>query len=160
MTMTANEKTEVEFDALCGQAFLDGVDRDTTQVRQWDDQFESAQCVRFRLDGVVYTAVENPQDGYRSSMQGLYIEPGSVMKHTFDPVLVTVREGEGSDSEVLEILCAETGKPLLKVGTVNHDDYYPSFIDDWRPENLPANLHLAAQSEAQDEALRAQHAEW
>ena len=133
--------TEVEFDSLIGEHILDAVDTDTMQVKRWyGDAFEDANVIRFRLDGKVYTAVENPDDGYRSSMERLYVAEDPI-KNTFPPCKVLARKKAKDyyENDTLEFIDVVTGKVVLEVGTDSCDDYYPSFVAAFHPENMAVN---------------------
>ena len=142
--MIDSEKLEnVPFESLVGEHELDAVDESIEQVKKWyGDTFEDANCIRFRLDGKVYTAIEDPSDGYRSSMERLFVSEDS-MRNVFSPVKVLARirtEYEyGGTSEVLQLLDMRNGQVILEVGTDNSDDYYPSFVAWWKPENMEVN---------------------
>jgi hypothetical protein len=142
--MIDTEKVEnVPFESLVGEHELDAVDESTEQVKKWyGDTFESANCIRFRLDGKVYTGIEDPSDGYRSSMEKLFVS-ADTMTNVFKPVRVLARirtEYEhGGVSDVLQLLDMANGKVILEVGTDNTDDYYPVFVASWKPENMAAN---------------------
>lgn len=142
--MIDSEKFEnVPFESLVGEHELDAVDESTEQVKAYyGDTFEDANCIRFRLDGKVYTGIEDPSDGYRSSMEKLFASFDE-MKNVFPPVKVLARirtEYEyGGKSEVLQLLDVKNGKVILEVGTDNEDDYYPSFVSSWKPENMAVN---------------------
>lgn len=132
----------MELKDLVGEHLLDAVDRDNTEVRRYDDVFDSCDVIRFRLDGVVYMAVEDPNDGYRSSMRS--IESGDwPMTNTFPPVRVVgrhVTKGEyGGEDDILELIDVVTGKPVLRVGTDNLDDYYPGFVCFFDPTAMATN---------------------
>jgi hypothetical protein len=135
----------VDFESLVGEHELDAVDESIIQIKQWDwsDSLEDANVIRFRLDGKVYTAVEDPSDGYRSSMEKLFVSEDNDMKNTFAPVKVLARirtEYEyGGTAEVLQLLDMKNGKVILECGTDNTDDYYPSFVASWKPENMAVN---------------------
>lgn len=58
----------VPFESLVGIHKLDAVDRASEPREDEWSGIGSAQCLRFRLDGKVYVALEDPEDGYRSSM--------------------------------------------------------------------------------------------
>lgn len=131
----------VDLDSLIGLHVLDAVDTDTTKVKKWSDSFEDANMIRFRLDGKVYTAVEDPSDGYRSSMEKLFVS-GAAMKNTFLGCKVLARKKGRSDyheNDTLEFIDVVTGKVVLEVGTDNHDDYYPCFVSSFMPENMAVN---------------------
>jgi hypothetical protein len=132
----------VEFSSLVGEHALDGVDMDTAQVKRWyGDAMEAANVIRFRLDGKVYMAVEDPDDGYRSTMKKLILcdEP---IKNAFQPCRVLARLNDKGDyhaNDTLELIDVVTGKVVLRVGTDNSDDYYPWFVAEWTPENMAVN---------------------
>jgi hypothetical protein len=37
------------------------------------------------------------------------------------------------------LVCDKDGLVILEVGTDNNDDYYPSFVSSWKPENMAVN---------------------
>lgn len=65
------------------------------------------------------------------------------MKNVFPPVRVVGRhrtvDEYGESSDVLELIDVGTGKTVVEVGTENDNDYYPSFVANFRPENMPPN---------------------
>jgi len=140
--MDTKRGTEVAFSSLVGEHLLDGVDMSSEQVSRWGSSYENASVIRFRLDGMVYTAVEDPSDGYRSSMDRLYVADDE-MRNVFAPVKVLVRQVDhgryGSASDLLEMIDCANGKTILRVGTENCDDYYPSFVADWNPQDMAVN---------------------
>ncbi len=133
----------MELKALAGEHLLDAVDFSNEQVKTWGEQYEDCQVMRFRLDGNVYVANEDPSDGYRSHMKDLTIAEDATMKNTFAPVLVVGRHREkgnyGDIDDVLELIDTGTGKVVLEVGTKNTDDYYPCFVASFHPENMTPN---------------------
>lgn len=145
----STETNKVDLKSLVGPHILDAVDFSVEQVANWGDTLEDAQHCRFRLDGVVYIAVENPDDGYRSSMRHLLIGAGE-MTNVFPPLKVIGRhreKGEGSwagTDDVLELIDEQTGKTVLEVGTDNIDDYYPGFVASFHPEAMAHNATGAA----------------
>ena len=133
----------MELKDLVGKHVLDAVDFETIQVKTWGDQFESANCIRFRLDGVVYIAVEDPDDGYRSCLGELKVAKGVAMTNVFPKVRVvgkhrTVGKYNGKD-DILELVDSKTGEVILEVGTDDIDDYYPGFVSHFRPEAMSVN---------------------
>lgn len=137
----AKRGTDVEFSSLIGEHVLDAVDTDTTKVKKWGDYFEDAGVIRFRLDGLVYTAVEDPSDGYRSSMERLYVADDPI-KNVFPPCRVLCRhstKGEYNENDTLEFIDMVTGKTVLRVGTDNSDDYYPCFVSEFSPGHMASN---------------------
>ena len=82
-----------------------------------------------------------PTQGY-----GVYPIMNSVeVKNTFEPVDVLVSyvtEPRGDyygKCEMLYFTDLLNGKTILVVGTENLDDYYPSFVASWMPENMAVN---------------------
>lgn len=136
------EETSVELSSLVGEHILDAVDRDTEEIaREWRGT-EHCEVIRFRLDGKVYTAVEDPDDGYRSSMDKIFVSDAP-MKNVFAPCKVLARmdtEREyGGTNDTLELLDCANGRVILRVGTDNSDDYYPWFVAEWLPANMAIN---------------------
>ena len=131
----------MELKDLVGEHFLDGVDFSNEQIKTWGDQFENCQVMRFRLDGIVYTAIEDPSDGYRSSMRD--IEAGAVpINNTFQAVRVVARHREKSrygTDDVLELIDVGTGQTVIEVGTSDIDDYYPGFVAFFNPKAMTLN---------------------
>jgi len=133
----------MELKSLVGEHLLDAVDSSDEQVKTWGEQFETATVLRFRLDGNVYVAVENPEDGYRSCMNDLTVSEDATMKNVFEPVRVIGQyrdEGryDGVD-DVLELIDASTGEIVLEVGTEDVGDYYPGFVAAFHPEAMIIN---------------------
>lgn len=131
----------VDLASLTGEHMLDAVDRSSKRVQMYGDHFEDASILLFRLDGVVYAALEDPSDGYRSAMERLFVsdEP---MSNVFPPIKVEGRKRppeNGYEQDVLELYDAETKLLVLAVGTRDVDDYYPAFVDEFNPQNMVTN---------------------
>jgi len=125
---------EVELTDIAGREYL----LDAYAIRA--DLPEGANAVSFRLNGIVYTATEDPDDGYRSYMKGITCDGAGSIKGIFYPscrVLAVMQTGDRS--RILELRDVLTKKPVLEVGTDDSDDYYPSCIFAWYPENMYAN---------------------
>ena len=139
-----NKPKTVSLDDLVGEHRLDGVDTYIEKVKIYGG-LEDANVIRFRLDGVVYVAFEDPSDGYRSSMDKLIVSPTPEMTNVFPATNVLARKKAddeyGSVNDTLELIDMVTGKVVMEVGTDNTDDYYPSFVSNFQPENLSANQH-------------------
>lgn len=140
--MTTNE---VELDSLVGEHVLDAVDLSVESTKaSYGDYFEDCELVRFRLDGKVYTAIEDPSDGYRSSLRSLILSPNDEMRNVFPPIRVLARKKDDNDryghsNDTIEFIDIVTAKVVLEVGTDNSDDYYPSFVGAFWPENMATN---------------------
>lgn len=114
----------MELKHLVGLALLDAVDF-------YSDSNEYQVC-RFRLDGLVYVAKEDSEDGYRSMMSELFISKDSDMKNVFPERLVYC-EMEAGDNDILNIYDTETKQVILSVGTSNFNDWYPCFVAHFDP---------------------------
>lgn len=131
----------VELDSLVGEHVFDGCDMSTEQVKTYGDYFEDANVIRLRLDGKVYVAIENPEDGYRSSMDRLFVD-GDTIKNAFPPVRVLARKKGGDNysvNDIIELIDMVTGKVVAEFGTDNTADYYPCFVAIFCPENMATN---------------------
>jgi hypothetical protein len=130
---------ETTLEGLCGKHVLEGVDFGSERVkREWSEAYENCEVIRFQLDGVVYMAIEDPSDGYRSAMQSIKVTDEPI-KNRFPGIEVVGRMKErseyGQNNDTLQLISAKTGKTILEVGTDNHDDYYPCWVASWQPEN-------------------------
>lgn len=134
----------MELKDLVGEHTLDAVDFSNEQVRMWGDNFEPCQVLRFRLDGVCYTATEDPSDGYRSSMKDIVVSEDAKMENVFPPLRVlgdyrTKGSYDGVD-DILELYDAVTGLKVIEVGTNNVDDWYPGFVGYFNPAAMVHNI--------------------
>lgn len=133
---------------LVGKHTLDAVDFSTESRKRWSDEYEDCEVCRFRLNGTVYAAVEDPDDGYRSSMRELIVDQHAKLQNVFPAIeVVGVHRTKGKysgEDDVLELIDTTTGKVVLEVGTDNVDDYYPGFVASFHPENMVTNARVAA----------------
>lgn len=134
---------QVKLDSLVGEHVLDAVDTFTESVKaSYGDYYEDCELIRFRLNGTVYTAIEDPSDGYRSCMSSLIVSPNDEMKNVFPPVRVMgiKKAPTYGTHDTLQLIDLKTGKVVLEVGTDNDDDYYPSFVSAFWPEHMAVNV--------------------
>lgn len=134
------EKRYMELKELIGLHTLTGVTNENKKLQSaWDeDETYDAQAFTFILDGVIYTAIEDNNDGYRSAMDELKVNE-FVCNNIFEPIQVLgiyIDKSGGYDEADLLHLYGMNGKLLLEVGTSNSDDYYPSFVSSWHPDNI------------------------
>lgn len=137
-------RSEIELKSLVGLKMLDAVDFANERRQRWGDEWEDCNVCRFRLDGKTYLAIEDPRDGYRSSLASLSEYVNEVpMQNVFPHVQVMVihrtKGSYGHDSDKLELIDVKTGQCVLEVGTDNSDDYYPSFVASFHPEAMATN---------------------
>jgi hypothetical protein len=132
----------MELKDFIGEHLLTGVDFETEKVKEsWGDGYEDCNAVNFILDGKTYTAIEDPDDGYRSHMREIK-ESAAVVKNVFTPCRVLGKMKYDSDyekNEVIEFIDLSTGKKVLSIGTENTDDYYPYWVAEFTPENMAVN---------------------
>lgn len=132
------------FEDLVGNHILSGVDYGSKIVSRYGDEDDS-EYVTFILDNVAYTAIEDPEDGYRSCCDDLIVNPCGTIHNAFDPVEVVCKMRENDDYEVndvLEVYDVKTEKLILAIGTMNTDDYYPWFEFEYNPENMILNQNM------------------
>jgi hypothetical protein len=122
----------VSLDSLVGEHELSGVDFEQVRI---DGDYSAANVIRFVIDGKIYVATEDPDDGYRSSMRELVIVEEPPVTNVFGPVKVVGRER----GEVIEFVDAANSQTILEVGTDNSDDYYPSFVNHFYPDRMAIN---------------------
>jgi hypothetical protein len=115
---------------------------------------EHANTLTFVLSGVTYQVVEDPNDGYRSSMREINVLPAVTLTNQFPPVKVVgerVPDDDHYKKDMVVLKRMDNGLPILEFGTHNTHDYYPSFVGDFRVENLPGNeADQIAAREAED----------
>lgn len=130
------EEKLIKMQSLVGKHILSGVDMEKIKAC---NGYEDAQSISFVLDNKTYTAIEDPSDGYRSSLDRL-IESDRNIINKFQPIPVfVVYDTQGGCSELLDFYDIENGKCILQIGTENTNDYYPYFIAYWQPENMSIN---------------------
>jgi hypothetical protein len=121
---------------------------DTTINHPFDS---SANGVIFTLDNTTYIVFEDPSDGHRSAARPLLSFEGAAYElgmpspnYVREEVLcLHLDRGDGEydrgECDILVMRSVLTGKEIFRVGTSNTDDYYPSFVCNWQPENLSVN---------------------
>lgn len=116
---------------------LEGVDECTESVKQWGDNFENCSVIRFKLDGVVYVAIEDPDDGYRSYLGELKVDTKEIT-NAFTGVEVKGVYKESGDV-ILCLVDTTTNETVLTVGTDYSDNYYPYFVANFNPAAMSVN---------------------
>jgi hypothetical protein len=136
----------VELKDLVGKHVLSGVDYSHQSIEaEWGGGFEDCQVLNFILDGKGYSAIEDPEDGYRSTMRDLRVIDPALVTNTFPPIEVVAVykvDGLGSysyKSDLLEMYDTTNGKLVLRAGTDDTDDYYPIYVAEFTPENMSTN---------------------
>ena len=91
----------------------------------------------FALDGEVYTALEDQDDGYRSYMETVVCEHGLMTmvfpRHCLARVRVLQMSLDQSDENGYRLVDVDTGHVWLEFGTNHSDNYYPWFFFTYTP---------------------------
>ena len=136
----------VELQSLTGPHELSGTEYGRIEQSNGWGGTEYCDVLYLILDDVALEAVEDPCDGYRSGLEGIYPSK-HVVANTFGPVAVVGihrTKGEyGGEDDVIELHDAATGALVLEVGTRNIDDYYPSFVGFFYPEAMAVNKEVS-----------------
>jgi predicted NAD-dependent protein-ADP-ribosyltransferase YbiA (DUF1768 family) len=102
--------------------------------------FANASTITFTLDGVTYQAVEDPSDGYRSSLREIFIcdtEPAN--RFPAQRVKATWKEPGSYDNDTVEFRSVASDLIVMEVGTDHVNDYYPCFVSNFEPKNMDIN---------------------
>ena len=130
----------MELKDLVGIHELSGVDMSSEDtINKYGGKFRDCVAINFILDGITYTAIEDPEDGYRSSMSEIR-QTSHVVNNTFEPQRVFCMMKAKPQREILECYDAYTGKIVLSVGTNWVDAWYPYFVYEFTPENMAINV--------------------
>lgn len=114
--------------------------------------FESGRdisIIEFNLNGIFYSAVENPSDGYRSSLYGLFRNdelskysdeisfpvPLKVEVSFLESYATTLEEDYFKESEIVRF--SYNKKTVMDIGTHNIDDYYPLCVLHLYKDHIP-----------------------
>lgn len=130
----------MELEDLVGRKKLDAVSFSDASGR-----FGDADFIKFRLDGVVYCATEDEEDGYRSSYgelsscEELIILDHDDIDNVFPPVGVDCVVRDSEDECILTLYDAITFEVVLNVGTCYIDAYHPYFVAQFFPEAMCIN---------------------
>lgn len=130
-----------EFTELIGLHKLSGLETSVEKLSDHGYGYDNGTYIYFILDGVTYLCTENPGDGYRSSMGSFEVVTEYAVRNTFPEQLVFGKmRPDGYDrNDTIEFFDAESGNLVLALGTDAFDDWYPTFIFSWHPENMAIN---------------------
>ena len=87
----------------------------------------------FKLGSVIFEAIEDPDDGYRSYLETIRITTkGHFHKRPLAYVQILSTSTEVYEGYIL--YSPDTNHIWLRVGTDNIDDYYPYFVFNYIPD--------------------------
>lgn len=89
----------------------------------------------FRINKKTFLITEDPNDGYRSSLDKILNTPHS-FENVFQPVSVYLRKGEYGEREIIRMINVENDLVVFEFGTNSSDDWYPYFVCDFNPESI------------------------
>ena len=114
---------------------MGSIDLDTLVGPTWD--FYGVDNNFFKLDGFVYEAMEDADDGYRSCLAEVRVaNDNDAYRPTFftQPIAqVRVRPIAAADTSGHELVDA-SGHVWLQIGTSDVNDYYPCFLFHYDPK--------------------------
>lgn len=131
---------------LVGIHIMTGIETGTVKIKgQWYSK-DNCNYVKFKLDGVTYMAVEDPDDGYRSCCRDLEIV-NEECKISLPNILVECKMRDDfhdsilgtEENDILEFYDVGNNQMFMAVGTGNTNDYYPYFVFEYTPETLCCN---------------------
>ena len=143
----------IELKDLVGTTILLGCDWGKGDIMRYGNGSQTVDIIHFQLGPTTYSMYEDPDDGYRSHLGKIEVDRHEI-RNTFAPCVVVCTHKQGAKRypeeedghekavDILEIRCAETGKLIIEVGTDNADDYYPSCVMSFNPENLIHNQNV------------------
>lgn len=139
----------ISYQELLGNHRLFGVAMVTEPMEKDFDGNTERNGIAFNLDGYAYVSWEDPNDGYRSSMGDLQRVSVNQIRMLVEvagqfqdgiPVEAKIMPDDnstwGHNNDVLELYDTRNGKLILQVGTTNTNDYYPSAVMRWIPEDI------------------------
>lgn len=137
----------MKLEDFVGPYLLDAVDFDKMKNEQdyYPGNQEMINVMYIRLNFRVYAIIEDPNDGYRSSMKEVLIVD-RVMKNVFPAVVVDVKrlneykrwedDSFPEAMHIIQLVEKRSGKVVVEFGTGNVDDYYPYYVAKFDPKVL------------------------
>lgn len=90
----------------------------------------------FKLNEVVYEAIEDPDDGWRSYLSSIEVKEsnGIFFKQPLAKIKVIKTENNDSDFDGFALVDVVDGHVWLQIGTDHSEDWYPSFTFHYSPK--------------------------
>ncbi len=123
----------ISIEDLVGSHVLSGVERGYTE---YDN--ENVEFLSFTLDGVNYMAVEDPEDGWRSSLREIIITE-KTPKIKLPNVKVVCFMEPGEHKNILCFQDSQNCEVFMSVGTNYYDEWYPVCVLEYDPRKLYVN---------------------
>lgn len=127
-----------------GKHLLTEVIRGEIETENFWEEIIKSDFLAFCLDGKYWLGVEDPDDGWRSMLEGLYHYdswkalqervPG-IIHNEFAPVQVIGKE----INDIKILIDKKNGEEILTCGTDYSEEYYPCCIMGWYPERMATN---------------------
>lgn len=116
--------------------------------------YDTGECLRIVLDGMVYVFTENLNDRYSTCYGETFIYPwkrspsaqfgfipGPEIRNVFGPIWVRLKYVQEQYQDIIVARDVRNNKEIFKVGTDQSNDYYPWFVAEFFPQNVePLNV--------------------
>ncbi|RLC45157.1 MAG: hypothetical protein DRH57_08545 [Candidatus Cloacimonadota bacterium] len=89
---------------------------------------------KFKIDDLVFEALEDPNDGYRSSLGAIVVIGDTGIYHKRPLAKVKMVYDDSGDDLLHKLIDIDTGHVWLAVGTGEFGDYYPYFMFRYKPD--------------------------
>ena len=98
--------------------------------------FFGVDCNAFKLGGLVFEAIEDEDDGYRSYFTSVEVkDPTGLIFFKTEVAEVTVARYLDQDFDGYELVDVRDGHVWLRLGTDSSDQYYPMFTFRYWPKD-------------------------
>jgi len=97
-------------------------------------KFYGVHCNCFKLNTLVWEAIENPDDGYRSYLDSVIRIGQKLVFSSREFARVRVEEADNGYFRGWQLVDEKDNHVWLRFGTDDYDDYYPYFVFDYQPK--------------------------
>lgn len=106
-------------------------------------QFYGVDCNRYKLDNVIWEAMEDESDGYRSYLGSIEVSKNEDSSIFFSESLaeVKIEKVETEDLKGWNLVDTKDNHVWLFVGTNHYDSYYPCFRFEYHPKPQKININ-------------------
>ena len=103
---------------------------DDVDLTDLEGNFFGALCNQFKIDHLVFEAIEDQDDGYRSMLECVTVNEPSAAFDFFQTPLDHVKI---LCDDFYEVISTADGHVWLRFGTDYTDSYYPMFVFEYTP---------------------------